>query len=271
MQQITAIGFDLFDTLITVQNLGLHEALERLVRGLHRQGIMVEAESFLPIYRETSRRFMEAARREGRETHNRFWISTALRQVGHEIASDDDRITQVVEAYFSAFRDHATLLPMTLEMLARLKERYRLGLLSNFTHAPAVHQILSHLGLDVFFDVPLVSGTLGYRKPHDHVFQELIKQFGVPRDQIAFVGDDVHADIHGAQQAGLTPIQTTYASVHKASLSTDMPVRPGDNPDPPMWKRIAPLIVSSTQATSPQTAVLTVASWDELFALFDLT
>jgi putative hydrolase of the HAD superfamily len=235
------------------------------------QGIMVEADRFLPIYRETSRGFMEAARRHGRETHNRFWISAALQQVGLEIAPDDDRIAHVVESYFSAFLDHAIILPETLEMLSRLKARYRLGLLSNFTHAPAVDQILSRLGLDAFFDVPLVSGTLGYRKPHDHVFQELVKQFGVPKDQILYVGDDLHADIHGARQAGLIPIQTTYASVYRTSLSADMPVRLGDNPDPPVWTRTTSRLPALPGDTSSQTAVLTISSWDELFVLLELT
>ena len=51
MQQITAIGFDLFDTLITLQNLGYHEAMDRLVNGLRSANIVVEQETFLPIYR----------------------------------------------------------------------------------------------------------------------------------------------------------------------------------------------------------------------------
>jgi hypothetical protein len=32
MQHITAIGFDLFDTLITLENLGFQDAMDRLLR-----------------------------------------------------------------------------------------------------------------------------------------------------------------------------------------------------------------------------------------------
>ena len=206
MQQITAIGFDLFDTLITVQNLGLSQAMERLVRCLQAQGFAVESETFLPVYRETARRFMESARQNGKETHNRFWISAALQQVGIDTTPDDPRISHIIEAYFSAFLDHATLLPGTVEMLRALQGRYRLGLLSNFTHPPVVAQMLTRFGLDAFLDIQLVSGTLGYRKPHANVFQALVQHFDVPATQIAFVGDDMHADVNGAQQAGIHPI-----------------------------------------------------------------
>ncbi len=273
MEHITAVGFDLFDTLITLQSLGFHEAMNRLVHGLQAQGIAVEDEPFLPIYRETAQAFMGEARRQGRETHNRFWISAALQRVGYEVAPEDARITHGVEAYFSAFLDHATLLPDTLDMLGTLRGRYRLGLLSNFTHPPVVHKILARLGLDAFFDVQLVSGTLGYRKPHRHVFEELTRQFGVSKEQIAFVGDDLDADLHGAQQAGMQPIRTTYARAYKATLSTDVPARPGDNPDPPVWVRMAARTsppASETEREPLEPTVPIINSWDDLLVLLNV-
>jgi putative hydrolase of the HAD superfamily len=248
MQHIRAIGFDLFDTLVTIQGLGLQEALGRLLGCLQDQGFAVEGDTFLPVYREASREFVAATRQHGRETHNRFWISAALQRVGQTAPPDDGRIAAAVEAYFSAFLEYATLLPGTLEALDELKHRYRLGLLSNFTHAPAAKAILDRLGLTPFLDVVLISGELGYRKPHVQVFQALWQQFEVPREQIAFVGDDLDADIQGAQAAGLQPIWTTYARAHKA---TQAPAAPP---------------VAPTNGAGP--AVPTIASWHDLLRLF---
>jgi putative hydrolase of the HAD superfamily len=272
MQQITAIGFDLFDTLVTLQNLGYQEATDRLVHGLHAQDLVVQKEAFLSIYRDTARQFMTAARSDHKETHNRYWISAALHQSGHAVPPDDSRVTHAVEAYFSAFVDHAALLPKTLDMLAALKGRYRLGLLSNFTHPPAVYEMMSRFGLDAYLDVQLVSGDLGYRKPHGRVFEALSEQFGVPADQIAFVGDDLDADVHGARAAGLHPIRTTYAEAYKAALTTDVPPRPGDNPDPPVWRRIGQRAASTDHAEhdASNSQINTIASWDDLLTLLDI-
>jgi len=246
MHQVTAIGFDLFDTLITVERLGLHEALGRLVGSLQGQGLAVQQESFVPVYREASRRFVEDARSHGRETHNRFWISAALHQVGYPLSPDDRRIALAVDAYFSAFLDYAALLPDTQNMLMALKGRYRLGLLSNFTHAPAAKAILDRLGVTPFLEVTVISGEIGYRKPHAQAFDVLSERFGVPRDRIAFVGDDLDNDVHGARQAGLLPIWTTCARAHKSAQTTASTLWSGAVADP---------------------TVPTVASWGELLTL----
>lgn len=245
MQHIQAIGFDLFDTLITVEQSSRHEAPGRLLKSLQAEGIPVHEDTFMPAYREVTQEFVRAAREEGKETHNRFWISTTLQRLGYPIDSDDARIRRTVEAYFSAFLDYAELLPDTLAMLTTLKGRYRLGLLSNLTHAPAARQILDRLGLTPFFEVVLISGELGYRKPHPQVFRQLIEQFALPNAHVAFVGDDLEADINGAHEAGLQPIWTTYARAHAgATPSGGAPMAPASIP--------------------------AIASWDELFTLLGI-
>jgi putative hydrolase of the HAD superfamily len=266
MEHIAAIGFDLFDTLITLENLGFQDAMDRLVRELQGQGFPVVSETFLPIYRETASDFMSRAREEGKETHNRFWISTALQQLGYDVMPDDTRIAQVVDAYFTAFLDHAVLLPHTLATLQILKGHYRLGLLSNFTHAPVVYQLLKRFGLDDLLEIQIVSGAFGYRKPKPLVFDALAEQLGLPHAQIAFVGDNLQADIEGAKQAGLWPIHTTYAQSYKTMrIGSTKVVTSGDDPDPPIWLRSA-----SEEQGHRDAGVTLIQSWDDLLKLFNL-
>jgi putative hydrolase of the HAD superfamily len=229
--QVKAVAFDLFDTLITVPHLDPHEAQHRLIRCLREQGVPVEAPAFLPVYRDAVAQHRAAALAEGRETHNRFWISTALHSLGHPVAPDDPRIERTIEAYFSAFLEHAVLLPDTLEMLAALRPRYRLALLSNFTHGPAVRAILAHLGLTPLLEVVVISGEVGYRKPHRRVFDELRMHLRLAPDQIAFIGDDLEADVRGAHGAGLWPVWTTYARAYKASGVPQPSTPDGELPD----------------------------------------
>ncbi len=84
----------------------------------------------------------------------------------------------------------------------------------------------------------LISGDLGYRKPHQSVFRELILQLGVEKDQIVFVGDDPEADVAGALRAGLQPIWTTYVRDNNISPAPGM-LGPGDAAPDPAVPRIA--------------------------------
>ncbi len=95
-------------------------------------------------------------------------------------------------------------------MLSSLRDVYHLGLLTNFTHGPAARKIINNLGLTTFFDVVLISGELGFRKPHSFVFRQLIGDLGVANDQVVYIGDDIEADINGALRSGLQPVLTTY-------------------------------------------------------------
>ena len=103
MHNITAIGFDLFNTLITVDSRTLVVAIERLIQSLREGGIAIEAEPFKKAYRIASMKHVESAKEDGRETHNSLWISAALEEKGDPIPPEDPRISAAVENYFSAF------------------------------------------------------------------------------------------------------------------------------------------------------------------------
>jgi putative hydrolase of the HAD superfamily len=210
MNRIKAIGFDLFNTLVIAKSHILGEAMKGLINSLRQSGLSLDHEQFKKSYQEAALKFIGKAQRDGRETHNRFWICAALQSQGYDISPYDARIAIAVDTYFSAFLLHCYLIPDTKEMLSTLRNGYRLGLLTNFTHGPAARGIIDKLGLNPFFDVVLISGELGYRKPHPLVFHQLIDYLGVEKDQILYVGDDPEPDISGAQKAGLQPVLTTY-------------------------------------------------------------
>jgi putative hydrolase of the HAD superfamily len=229
--QIKAVGFDLFNTLITVDGSARRESLTRLLASLRGAGLDVDRDPFVRAHGEAALRYLEQTRVDGRETHNRFWISAALNALGHQVGPDDPRIGAAVEAYFSAYIEASRPIPETREMLAALTGRYRLGLLSNFTHAPAAVEVLDRHGLTPYFDAMVISGKVGYRKPHPSVFQMLVEQLGVAKEEVAFVGDDSEADVSGAQRAGLRAIWTTYVQDRLMPPDSALLMRNTDEPE----------------------------------------
>jgi len=248
MPRIKAIGFDLFNTLLIIEPSAREEALERLTLSLTMSDIPVEKKSFKDAYRESALRFTHETRLDGRETHNRFWISGALLSQGYEVDPEDSRIAEAVNAYFSAFMGRCRLIPGAMDMLETLKGAYRLGLLSNFTHPPAIREIIDSLGLTPRFDAVLISGELGYRKPHPLVFHQLMRELEVRKEQILYVGDDPEPDITGARQAGIRPVWFTYVRDKR------LPLSPG---------------IAGMESQDPEGDVTRISEWADLLSLLD--
>jgi len=246
MRSIRAIGFDLFNTLVMAETDTLARAFSRMQESLEKNGFFPEAESFKKAYYHAAMMFIKQAREDGRETHNRFWINAALETFGYHVLPDDPRIADTVDAYFSTFYDSCYRVPGTRSMLERLKDQYQLGLLSNFTHWPAALEIINRLGLAPFFEVKLISGQVGYRKPHGEVFRRLTDGFCAPTDEIIYVGDDVDADVNGALAFGIQPVWFTYVHDNK----------------PPIPAQMAP-----SEVGEPHESVPRVSTWGEFLSL----
>ena len=251
MDHIRAIGFDLFNTLVMAEPDTLERAHFRLNESLTHNGFHLEPKAFKKSYYEAAMMFIKQAREDGRETHNRFWISAALEKFGYRVQPDDPRISATVDAYFSTFYDSCYCVPGTRSMLERLKDRYQLGLLSNFTHWPAALEIIDRLELSPFFGIRLISGQLGYRKPHETVFIKLAEGFDAAIEEILFVGDDVDADVNGALASGIQPVWFTYVQENKPPIPSHM--APGENDEP------------------PHESVPRVSSWDEFLSLLKMS
>ena len=66
--------------------------------------------------------------------------------------------------------------------------------------------ILAELGLASSIDVMVFSNEHGACKPQPSIFSELRGALGYAPSEIAFVGDNLYADVHGAQRAGMRAI-----------------------------------------------------------------
>ena len=242
MRNVQAVAFDLFNTLITVDMPSRWSSVDRMLDSLREQGVGVHADDFMPVYRDVVREFISEAERLGKETHNGAWISAALQRLGIEMAPQDPRVERAVGAYFSAFVDNARELPGTAGMLSALRPRFRLAVVSNLTHGPAAHHILDHLELTPYFEVVLVSGDLGYRKPHPRVFQSLVEALDLPPPSIAFVGDDPRTDVQGSFEAGMQPVQTVYAQRLKDATALKTPPSDLSVPTIASWQDLLTLL-----------------------------
>jgi putative hydrolase of the HAD superfamily len=89
------------------------------------------------------------------------------------------------------------------EFLKRLRGRYKIGLVSNFDHSPAVWKILDKFGVRDLFDTVVISADLGFRKPNARLYETVLAAWGAAPNRTLFVGDTPKADVLGPKRLGL--------------------------------------------------------------------
>lgn len=93
-----------------------------------------------------------------------------------------------------------------ISVLQTLRGKYTTGILTNGFITLQRAKIERH-NLAAYVDFTLVSEEAGYHKPDERVFKKALKLAdGATPQQTLYVGDNLVADIQGAQAAGLTPI-----------------------------------------------------------------
>ncbi len=93
----------------------------------------------------------------------------------------------------------------TLKTLDYLKEKYKLGMITNGSIIGQNIKIDS-TNIRHYFDSIIISDEFGKAKPDVSIFNESLKQLDVLPHEAIYVGDTYSNDIQGAYNAGITPI-----------------------------------------------------------------
>jgi putative hydrolase of the HAD superfamily len=105
------------------------------------------------------------------------------------------------------FIDHTvawSLFDDTLASLEALRAAgWRTAVLSN--HVPELSEIAAGLGLGGTVEAFFSSAVTGYEKPHPEAFAHALRACGSP-DRVWMVGDNPHADVAGAEAAGIPAV-----------------------------------------------------------------
>jgi putative hydrolase of the HAD superfamily len=93
--------------------------------------------------------------------------------------------------------------PDTEPALARLQDAgWRHAIVSN--HVPELEELVSALGLRLWFDAVHTSASIGYEKPHPRIYS--VARVAAQAPALWMVGDSVLTDVVGAERVGLRGI-----------------------------------------------------------------
>ena len=91
----------------------------------------------------------------------------------------------------------------SVEVVRRLSRKVRLGLISNYPCGDSLRRSLRSTSIADLFDPVVVSGDVGYVKPHPRMFSIALDALAVPPGSVLYVGDNWVADMLGGRRAGM--------------------------------------------------------------------
>src|SRR5574341_2124639 len=212
---IEAVTFDFWETLMqdSVENLRRNREfrIDGLRRVLEEVGFDRPREALAAAHDASGER-INAVWRTGADVGTRDQVRLLLECLEPSLpgALDAEAWAALVEAYATPALSH---LPEARDGAGQalwvLRARgVRIGLISNTGRTPGrvLRLILQRAALLEHFEGLTFSDELGIRKPDPRIFRWTLNKLGAQAEAAAHVGDNLAADVGGAQAAGLLGI-----------------------------------------------------------------
>ncbi len=213
MGNIRGIFFDLHGTIILSPDLPA--AWTRWFTTLHtcmvRQGSSISRDEFTPYVQAFFEKPTPDFADQGLSLYER-----RLRDLGHRLGLDLDRRTlrSIVNSTIEAWYSDMYVDPEAYDVLRGLKQRFKIGLVTNWDYSPSIYRLLADCELEDYFENVVVSDEVGVAKPDPRIFHVALRRAGLQPKEAAYVGD-APEDVEGSLAAGLQPVLIKRKQVMK--------------------------------------------------------
>ena len=215
--------FDLDDTIVRFSS-GPGDLWEEL-SGPFAPRLGVDAEKLLAALHQAAGAFwsdpvtMDAGRLE-LVVSRRAIVARALGELG---CTQEDVGRELADAFTWTREERVAPLPGAVETLELLRSRgHRLGLVTNGS-GEFQRRKLARYDLESYFEDIRIEGEQGIGKPHPPVFARALEALGARPEQTWMIGDNLVADIAGAQALGMGGV---WVDIRRAGLPDSPPARP---------------------------------------------
>lgn len=199
---IKVIVFDIDGTL--VDHVGAQQAGLVKLYGTLEEAQRVSVDELVATWQQESDRYWERYQ-AGKITfiqQRLLRVKAVLSHLG--VGASDETAMRIFRMYLAEYEASWKLYDDALPCLDSLSA-YRLAVISNGDSGQQRRK-LERLGIASRFDSVVISGDLGVSKPDPGIFEQSLRELGVPAEETLYVGDDLESDALGAQGVGMHAI-----------------------------------------------------------------
>ena len=179
------------------------QADDALTSYLRSQGMELNITTFPHQFRKYLANYFKQRERDLLETTYASVLRELLKEKGYDEVPENI-LRNALDALFSVTQSNWVLEADAIPTLRKLEANgYRMGIISNAGDDQDVQQLAQRFGINQYFDFILSSAACSYRKPHPRIFEMALSKWYLLPTEAVMVGDNLDADIYGAQNAGL--------------------------------------------------------------------
>ena len=203
---LRAVSFDFGGTLMYGRQDWepiIAQADDALTSYLRSQGMELNITTFPHQFRKYLANYFKQRERDLLETTYASVLRELLKEKGYDEVPENI-LRNALDALFSVTQSNWVLEEDAIPTLRKLEANgYRMGIISNAGDDQDVQQLAQRFGINQYFDFILSSAACSYRKPHPRIFEMALSKWYLLPTEAVMVGDNLDADIYGAQNAGL--------------------------------------------------------------------
>jgi putative hydrolase of the HAD superfamily len=203
---LRAVIFDFGGTLMYGRSAWdpfIARADEELTLYLRSQGMELNVNTFPGNFRKRLGDYFKQRENDLLESTYTQVLREVLKEKGYDDVSSEV-LRSALDVLFAVTQSNWALEGDAVSTLKKLDEAgYRLGIISNAGDDQDVQQLVRGFKIHQYFDFVLTSAACSYRKPHPRIFELGLANWYLLPSEAVMVGDNLTADIQGAQKAGL--------------------------------------------------------------------
>ena len=204
MTELRAVFFDVGNTLLFPDRAHILAPLDPLK-------VTASQAHWHEIERATKNKFDDLIERDGLVDHG-FWFMF-YSQLLETLGLQDTAIRDSLVAATRISANWCDIRPGTREALERIRQTYRLGVISNADGR--IDRVLERCGIADCFQSITDSGVVGCEKPNPAIFQAALASIAADAGHSLYVGDVYSVDYLGATRAGMKAILFDVAGAYR--------------------------------------------------------
>lgn len=200
---INAIIFD-FDSTLVDYHFSDSQAIDRVISLLPGK---VNRDDFLEHSGEIIRQFYCIGEHLGSGIHE-----ARLRKTVADFGFAWQKI--YLAEYLAIYLGEVKVYDGVFDLLDKLKDRVKIGLLTNSTDAREQRIRIEKSALSHYFDRIDIAAETGLFKPYAAAFESMVNNLKSCKEQALYIGDSEEFDILGANNAGLKTVKKVISMNH---------------------------------------------------------